>query len=75
MPRIRCRAKARRARAIGGIRSGCGSRYTSTSRPLTVLEMLVHVTRETVPPDILLIAINVPDDLISGIEADSEALE
>ncbi len=47
-----------------GVRMG----YTSTSRPLTVLEMLVHVTRETVPLDILLIPIDVPDDLITELK-------
>lgn len=47
-----------------GVRVG----YTSTSRALTVLEMLVHVTRETVPRDILLIPIDVPDDLISELK-------
>ncbi len=39
--------------------------YTSTSRGLAVLEMLVHVTRETVPADPVLIPIEVPDELIA----------
>ena len=39
--------------------------YTSTSRPLAVLEMLVHVTRESVPDDIVLIPIDVPAALIA----------
>jgi RES domain-containing protein len=38
--------------------------YTATSRPLAVLEMLVHVTRDTVPADPVLIPIEVPDALI-----------
>ncbi len=41
--------------------------YTSTSRPLAVLEMLVHVTRETVPSDAVLLPIEVPDDLIAEL--------
>ena len=51
-----------------GVRIG----YTSTSRPLAVLEMLVHVTRESVPPDILLIPIDVPDSLIAELETPPE---
>jgi RES domain-containing protein len=38
--------------------------YTSTSRALAVLEMLVHVNRETVPTDTVLVPIEVPDELI-----------
>jgi RES domain-containing protein len=38
--------------------------YTSTSRGLAVLEMLVHVTRETVPADSVLVPVEVPDELI-----------
>jgi RES domain-containing protein len=38
--------------------------YTSTSRPLAVLEMLVHVSRDTVPADPVLIPIDVPDRLV-----------
>jgi len=43
-----------------GVRMG----YTSTSRPLAVLEMLVHVTRDTVPADPILVPIDVPDSLV-----------
>jgi len=39
--------------------------YTSSSRPLAVLEMLVHVSRDTVPADPVLIPIEVPDPLIA----------
>ncbi len=42
--------------------------YTSTSRALAVLEMLVHVTRETVPNDTVLIPIEVPDELVDELE-------
>ena len=38
--------------------------YTSTSRSLAVLEMLVHVSRETVPSDAVLLPIEVPDELV-----------
>jgi RES domain-containing protein len=41
--------------------------YTSTSRPLAVLEMLVHVSRETVPSDAVLIPIEVPDHLVAEL--------
>ena len=41
--------------------------YTSLSRPLAVLEMLVHTTRETIPRDLRLIPVDVPDDLITEI--------
>ena len=47
-----------------GVRIG----YTSTTRPLAVLEMLVHVTRDSVPDDIVLIPIDVPTDLIDELE-------
>jgi RES domain-containing protein len=43
--------------------------YTSTSRPLAVLEMLVHVTRDNVPEDIVLISIDVPASLIAKLES------
>jgi RES domain-containing protein len=42
--------------------------YTSTSRPLAVLEMLVHVTRDTVPPEMILIPIDVPDRWVAQPE-------
>jgi RES domain-containing protein len=47
-----------------GVRIG----YTSSSRPLAVLEMLVHVTREGIPEDVLLIPIDVPTALIAELE-------
>jgi len=39
--------------------------YTSNNRSLAVLEMLVHVTRDTVPKDLLLIPVEVPDELVA----------
>lgn len=45
--------------------SGTHMGYTSTSRPLAVLEMLVHVARDTVPADPILIPIDVPDALVA----------
>ena len=48
-----------------GVRIG----YTSTSRPLAVLEMMVHVTRDSVPEDIVLIPIDIPASLIAELEA------
>jgi RES domain-containing protein len=47
-----------------GVRIG----YTSTSRPLAVLEMLVHVTRDSIPDDVVLIPIEVPPALITELE-------
>ena len=47
--------------------------YTSSSRPLAVLEMLVHVSRDTVPADSILIPIDVPDALVAegtGVPSD-----
>ena len=46
-----------------GVRMG----YTSSSRPLAVLEMLVHVSRNTVPRDPMFIPIDVPDELIHEV--------
>jgi RES domain-containing protein len=42
--------------------------YTSTSRPLAVLEMLVHVTRDTFPSDAVLLPVQVPDGLITQLK-------
>jgi RES domain-containing protein len=47
-----------------GVRIG----YTATGRALAVLEMLVHVTRETIPHDIVLIAIEVPDEVVTELK-------
>jgi RES domain-containing protein len=41
--------------------------YASTHRALAVLEMLVHVTRDTIPSDTVLVPIEVPDDLIAEL--------
>jgi RES domain-containing protein len=43
--------------------------YTSTSRSLAVLEMLVHVTRETVPADVVLVPVEVPDELVTDLQS------
>jgi RES domain-containing protein len=42
--------------------------YLSTSRPLAVLEMLVHVTRDTVPPEMILLPVELPDRWIARTE-------
>ena len=42
--------------------------YTSTSRSLAVLEVLVHVTRDDIPFDAALIPIDVPDRLVTEAE-------
>jgi RES domain-containing protein len=47
-----------------GVRVG----YTSSSRALAVLEMLVHVTRDGIPGDVVLIPIDVPTALITELE-------
>lgn len=47
--------------------------YTSTARSLAVLEMLTHVTRDTVPDGLVLAPVEVPDHLVetaSGLPAD-----
>ena len=41
--------------------------YTATTRALAVLETLVHLTRETIPVDAVLIPIEVPDELIGEL--------
>lgn len=46
--------------------------YASTSRALAVLEMLVHVIRERLPLDAVLVPIEVPDDFIAGVPHLSE---
>jgi RES domain-containing protein len=56
-----------RGAAIAGNRwNAPGTRiaYTATSRALAALEMLVHVTRETVPPDMVFVPVDVPGALI-----------
>jgi RES domain-containing protein len=47
--------------------------YAATSRALAALEMLIHVTRETVPPDMVFVPVDVPDRLIreaTGLPSD-----
>ena len=56
-----------RGAAIAGNRwNSPGTRvaYTATSRALAALEMLVHVTRETVPPHMVFLPVDVPDPLV-----------
>ena len=56
-----------RGAAIAGNRwNSPGTRvaYAATSRALAALEMLVHVTRETVPPDMVFVPIDVPGRLV-----------
>ena len=65
-----------RGAAIAGNRwNSPGTRvaYAATSRALAALEMLVHVTRETVPPDLVFVPIDLPDRLVAeatGIPGD-----
>ena len=42
--------------------------YASTSRSLAVLEILVHVVRDDIPLDAVLVPIDVPDQLITEVE-------
>ncbi len=49
--------------------AGVRMAYTSTTRALALLELLVHVTRSTVPADLVLIPIDVPGD--SAVEAEA----
>lgn len=59
------------AAMAGGRWNSAGVRiaYTSTSRPLAVLEMLTHVTRDTVPPGLVLVPVDVPERLIAAGDA------
>jgi RES domain-containing protein len=65
-----------RGAAIAGNRwNSPGTRvaYAASSRALAALEMLVHVTRETVPPDLVFVPIDLPDRLVveaTGIPGD-----
>lgn len=65
-----------RGAAIAGNRwNSPGTRvaYAATSRALAALEMLVHVTRETVPPDLVFVPVDLPDRLTreaTGIPGD-----
>jgi RES domain-containing protein len=69
-----------RGAAIAGNRwNSPGTRvaYAATSRALAALEMLVHVTRETVPPDMVFVPIDVPDRLVreaTGLPGDWASL-
>ena len=59
---------------MGGRWNSPGRRvaYLSTSRSLAVLELLVHVTRETVPANLLFIPIDVPNRLVQDLETPPE---
>ncbi len=46
---------------------GVSMAYVSTSRALAVLEMLVHMGRRDSPPDVALMPLEIPDDLVSGM--------
>jgi RES domain-containing protein len=65
-----------RGAAIAGNRwNAPGTRvaYAAKSRALAALEMLVHVTRESVPPDMVFVPIDVSDRLVreaTGLPAD-----
>lgn len=48
-----------------GVRIG----YASTSRPLALLEMLVHVTRDSVPDDLILVPIELPEAVVATLDA------
>ncbi|MEM1204081.1 MAG: RES family NAD+ phosphorylase [Acidobacteriota bacterium] len=52
-------------------RAGTPVVYTSTSRSLAALELLVHVDLNLVPADFVLISADVPDDSILGVSAES----
>jgi RES domain-containing protein len=41
--------------------------YSASSRPLAVLEMLVHLTRDRLPSSAVLVPIEIPDELIAGL--------
>ncbi|HXE63626.1 MAG TPA: RES family NAD+ phosphorylase [Bryobacteraceae bacterium] len=43
--------------------------YAASSRPLAVLEMLVHLTRDRLPSSAVLIPIEIPDESIAGLPA------
>jgi RES domain-containing protein len=58
----------------GGVRAagrwnsiGTRMAYASTSRPLAVLEMLVHLDLDTEPSDYLLFPIDIPDELVEHL--------
>jgi len=46
-----------------GVRLG----YASTSRPLAVLETLVHATRGFYPVDAVLVPVDVPDEMVADV--------
>ena len=41
--------------------------YTSSSRALAILEMLVHVTLDSVPAEAVLVPIEIPDSIITTL--------
>lgn len=42
--------------------------YTATSRPMAVLEMLVHISSRRVIPDVRLFDLEIPDELIAELK-------
>jgi RES domain-containing protein len=42
--------------------------YAATSRPMAVLEMLVHISNRRVTPDVRLFAVEIPDELIAELK-------
>jgi RES domain-containing protein len=46
-----------------GVRLG----YASTSRPLAVLETLVHATRGFYPVDAVLVPVDIPDEMVADV--------
>jgi RES domain-containing protein len=48
---------------------GTSMAYAATSRPLAVLEMLVHLPRKYSPLDAVLVPLEMPDDLIAALPA------
>jgi RES domain-containing protein len=43
--------------------------YASTSRPLAVLETLVHSTRGYYPIDAVLVSVDIPDEMVADVPA------
>jgi RES domain-containing protein len=61
----------RGAALVGGRWNSPGRRvaYASASRSLAVLELLVHVSRETVPNHLVFVPFDVPDRLVRELAA------
>lgn len=59
------------ARIYGGRwnKEGTSALYTSVSRSLCVLELLVHTPKDLVPPSLILLTIEIPDKLLGKVES------